>query len=168
MDKSEGRKAAGARGFTLLELMIAGGIVAILATIALPSYSRYVLRSNRTTAKRELVDLAAKQDIRKLQRRSFSSDFSDLVSIGGNTLYVNRSGTLSSTSAGDSIYKITLSSDKATSTSCGVSPATGGYALTAVAVDGVQSRDSGCSSLCLSSSGLRGAAPGSIAVCWGQ
>ncbi|HSV46125.1 MAG TPA: prepilin-type N-terminal cleavage/methylation domain-containing protein, partial [Ramlibacter sp.] len=33
-------------GFTLIELMIACAIVAVLAAIAYPSYSKYVTRSN--------------------------------------------------------------------------------------------------------------------------
>lgn len=37
------------RGFTLLELMIAVAIVAILATVAYPSYAEYVAKSRRTT-----------------------------------------------------------------------------------------------------------------------
>jgi type IV pilus assembly protein PilE len=43
------------KGFTLIELMIALAIVAILATIAYPAYNDYVIRSRRAEAKSALV-----------------------------------------------------------------------------------------------------------------
>lgn len=46
------------RGFTLIELMIAVAVVAILSAIALPSYNQYVLRSHRAEAKNMLLAVA--------------------------------------------------------------------------------------------------------------
>jgi type IV pilus assembly protein PilE len=51
-----------ARGVTLIELLITVVIVAILASIAIPSYSSYVLRSHRTEAKTALLDMAAMEE----------------------------------------------------------------------------------------------------------
>jgi type IV pilus assembly protein PilE len=45
-------------GFTLIELMIVVAVVAILASIAIPSYTQYVIRSNRTEGKVLLMQSA--------------------------------------------------------------------------------------------------------------
>ena len=49
-DMSRPRGGSQESGFTLIEAMITVGIVAILAAIAIPSYSKYVLRSDLTEA----------------------------------------------------------------------------------------------------------------------
>ena len=46
------------RGFTLIELMIAVAVLAVLAGIAIPNYTSYVNRSKRSAAKSVLLDAA--------------------------------------------------------------------------------------------------------------
>jgi prepilin-type N-terminal cleavage/methylation domain-containing protein len=50
------------RGFTLLELMIVVVVVAVLAGIALPSYSDYMLRGKFSEATGNLADLRVKME----------------------------------------------------------------------------------------------------------
>lgn len=49
------------RGFTLVELMITVLVVGILATVALPSYKEYIIRSNRAAAQSEMMNIANRQ-----------------------------------------------------------------------------------------------------------
>jgi len=50
------------KGFSLIELMIVVAIVAIIASVALPSYFDSVERSRRAEGKAFLLDLAARQE----------------------------------------------------------------------------------------------------------
>lgn len=49
------------KGFTLIEVMVAVVIVAILATIAIPSYREYVIRSHRRAAQAAMMEIATQQ-----------------------------------------------------------------------------------------------------------
>ena len=60
-----------ARGFTLVELMIAVAVIAILTAIALPSYQSYVKRANRSSAQSLMLDLANREQQYLLDNRSF-------------------------------------------------------------------------------------------------
>lgn len=50
------------RGFTLIELMIAIGVVAILTAVALPSYQAYLMRSRVPVALDSLSALATRME----------------------------------------------------------------------------------------------------------
>ncbi|MGH8446319.1 MAG: type IV pilin protein [Solimonas sp.] len=147
-----------ARGFTLIELMIALSVATILAVIAVSSYRSTILRSNRQLASRMLVDLAAKQEDYKIRHRSYANGFDALVGIDTDTLYVNRAGKLGAASAADSRFKIEI--DDATASS---------YTLLATAVND-QSHDASCQTWSLTHLGIKSATGGGtnpVKDCWG-
>lgn len=49
------------RGFSLIELLIVITVVGLLLAVALPSYTRYVLRSHRSSAITGVLDVASRQ-----------------------------------------------------------------------------------------------------------
>lgn len=61
-----------ARGFTLIELMIVVVIVAILAAVAYPSFTRYVARGNRAQLKVQVA--AAQQWLERIYSESYRYD----------------------------------------------------------------------------------------------
>lgn len=56
------KQARSHRGFTLIELMIAVAIVAILVSLALPAYRDYVLRGQLSDARNQLSSWAARME----------------------------------------------------------------------------------------------------------
>jgi type IV pilus assembly protein PilE len=61
------------RGFTLIELMITVAIVAILAAVALPAYTDYVLRGRISGATQVLSDYKVKMEQYYSANRSYGS-----------------------------------------------------------------------------------------------
>lgn len=60
------------KGFTLIELMITILVVAILASIAIPSYREYVIRGNRTAAQAVMMDIATRQQQYFVANRAYA------------------------------------------------------------------------------------------------
>ena len=63
-----------AAGFTLVELMIAVAVIAILAAFAYPSYTRHMARSHRSEAQGYLMRVAQRQQQYFLDSRDFASE----------------------------------------------------------------------------------------------
>ena len=66
------------RGFTLIEVMIAVAVVAILAAIAYPSYVSSVRKSNGRAAQAFMMDIATRQKQYLLDRRTYAGDLTAL------------------------------------------------------------------------------------------
>ena len=147
------------RGFTLIELMIAVVIASILAAIAIPSYSSYIMRSRRTEAKSALLNLAS------LEERFFSTNntYSALPTDLGYTAGAGVSFPVGSGYYNISPITVVAAVAPANATSAGT-PAT--YSITAVPVAGsTQANDAGCTSFTISSGGVQ-TSTGSSTTCW--
>lgn len=66
------------RGFTLIELMVTVVIIGILAAVAYPSYTQYLVRNNRSAAQTYLVELAQAQAQFKADTRGYAASVDDL------------------------------------------------------------------------------------------
>jgi len=65
-------------GFTLIELLITVAIIGILASVAYPAYTDFILRANRSEGQRELMRLANLQEQVFVDTRSYASNMKGL------------------------------------------------------------------------------------------
>ena len=140
------------RGFTLMELMITVAIIGILAAIAFPSYTNYIVRSHRTVAKSALVEMTARQEAYLADRKSYAASL-NLLGYPAATTYVDTSKEFSST-VGSSIYTMAVSASTATT-----------YTITATP-RGSQTRDTACGTLSINQLGTKAATGATGAACW--
>ncbi len=75
----------GARGFTLLELMVTVLIVAILAAVALPSYQNYMFRARRADGREMLQRIASAQERFYTNRMRYSDDLTSNAGLNQGT-----------------------------------------------------------------------------------
>ena len=131
-----------ARGFTLIEVMIAVAIVALLAAVALPAYNSQVRKSGRTEA---IAAMAAVQQAQERWRANNPAYTDELGDLGADEI----------TSPGG-YYKLVI--PDATGT---------GYTLTATAEAGKQqASDTGCTTLTLTVT--NGDADPTPSDCWSR
>jgi type IV pilus assembly protein PilE len=130
-------------GFSLIELMITLLVVAILASIAVPSYRQYVLRSHRVEAKATLLNVATEQEKFYLQRNRYANDNELVAAKADGGLGFSRD-----TERG--WYRLTLDPDDAGNPQSWTIEAT---------ANGTQQDDKRCRFFSLDSTGVRRAGP---------
>src|SRR4026208_2356227 len=73
--KTPARKSQ--RGVTLVELMVVIAVIGTLAAIAIPSYRRYLIRSQRSEAKIALMTLQTAQEKFYLQNNAYTNNITN-------------------------------------------------------------------------------------------
>lgn len=132
-------------GFSLIELVVAVGIVGILAAIAIPAYSSYTKSANRTDATRTMTYDA--QALERCYSQSFT--YVGCASAPGGA----------STSA-EGYYTVTIV------------PTVNSFTITATPVKSPQTHDSACQTFTLNNAGTQGATTSggtaNTQTCWGS
>jgi type IV pilus assembly protein PilE len=103
-------------GFTLIELMITLAIVAIIASIAYPSYSHYLMRAHRLQAQQSLYIIS--KDINEYLQEHHTLDNIELISILSKEQINEQYYTFTLTTEANTQYKITATPRKQ-NTLCG-------------------------------------------------
>jgi type IV pilus assembly protein PilE len=135
-------------GLTLIELMIALAIVAILAAITIPSYQRYALTAHRHEAIADLLKLSLLQERYRTTHNTYATQ-TELATAHGGSLPV---------SSGSEYYTFSVNLPNGQEGSR--------YTLTATAVeDSAQENDmagsTNCSTLTLNAQGVK-----TPSACW--
>ena len=136
------------KGFTLIEIMIAMLIVAILAAVAIPAYNDSVLKSRRAEGKRFLLEFI------QAQERHFTQNNQYATAIVGAQSATNLGWGAGAITSPNGHYTIALQA--------GATPT----AFTAQVVPAVA--DPNCGTLTLDNLGVRASTIGAVATCWAR
>jgi type IV pilus assembly protein PilE len=137
---SAGQQACAQAGFSLVDLVVAMLIAAVLASIAVPSYRAELTRTRRTDARTALLALAAAEESFHTTCNTYATTLEDTTESSCGTSSLRFPGI-----AGQGAYSVAVTSADATSWA----------ALATAIAGGPQQADTRCRALGLTSTGNR-------------
>ena len=140
-------------GVTLIELMIVVAIVTIIASIAYPSYTQFVMKSKRAAGSAFLMQVADRQQQFFLDNKQYAAD---LTALGFATteVTINDDGTVVAVGDDRQTYEVSLANATPTA-----------YMLEAAPLEAQASHDTDCGTLNINSAGVKGQS-GAGENCW--
>jgi type IV pilus assembly protein PilE len=130
----------------LIELMITVAIIAVLAAIGYPSYTRYIARANRSAAESFMLEVTSRQERYLLDARQYAADLATLGMTVPDTVSPN--------------YGVTITN---------VTAAPPGYTVQAAPIGAQANNDANCGTLTISGTGAKAASgSGGVANCWNR
>jgi type IV pilus assembly protein PilE len=158
LKRAESRLPAHYSGFTLIELMIACVILAIIVGIAVPSYQAQVRKARRTDARNAMLDIAAREE----RYLSIANSYTDVpLEVG----YPGASPANWPVNVSNNFYNVRVTQVPA----AGLVPAS--FLITATAIN-AQVADTACQTFTLDNIGTQIARDSAnalnSAVCWGN
>ena len=140
-------------GVTLLELLVTVAIVGILGAIAYPSYTNYVMRTNRVVGKSLLLQVADRQEQFFADNKRYTTDLTQL-GYNANGFMVDDQSAYVADGDANRLYRISLTNATATTFTANAAPQLN-----------QATRDTNCQTLTLTHRGLKGQT-GPSTDCW--
>ncbi|MDO9451479.1 MAG: type IV pilin protein [Stagnimonas sp.] len=142
-------------GFTLIEVIVAVAIVGILATIAIPSYTKSIAKTKRRTAQVCLSSFATQMERYYTTNLRYCVDTTPADGTCDSTVFTLPGLDCASTANSGNDYTYSAAVDSST------------YTLTATPKTGQSTRDAVCGTLTLDQAGTRTASgTGGVPECW--
>jgi len=146
-------QAGKARGFTLIEVMIAMVIIGILASMAYPAYRDYVVRTQRDLAKSAILQVLDRQEQFFIDNKAYANDVT-VLGFDASPFAIGRNSEIVDASDPDRVYSISLTNASATA-----------FTIVAVPQLGQATDDTDCGTLSVTNLGVKSAS-GAGDRCW--
>ena len=138
-------------GFTLIELMIAVAIIAIVVRLAYGQYTSQITRAKRSAVESFMVSVAAREEQSMLNSRSYFA-----IATGATAEWTAVNITVPADVGSN--YTVTVTANNA------ATPPS--YTVTAVPQGNQANNDKQCGTVTYTQAGVKGASLGSVANCW--
>jgi len=140
-------------GVTMIELMVVLVIVSIIATVAYPSYTQFVVKSKRGAGSSMLLQVADRQQQFFMDNKQYAAVLTNL-GFPSDPFMISDDGSFLGASDSDRVYNVSLTNVTATT-----------YTVTATPQLTQASKDTKCGNLTLTHAGVKGQS-GSSGDCW--